>query len=47
MKRIHTGEKPYKCKICQKNFKQRSGLTSHIKNIHNTNDTAFLAIYTL
>lgn len=30
----HTGARPFKCNICQKNFSQKSSLGRHVKQIH-------------
>ncbi len=32
--RIHSGEKPFKCCVCQKGFNQTNSLKAHLRSIH-------------
>ena len=38
--RIHTGEQPFKCKVCQRKFKRRDALYVHLRNVHKITDVA-------
>ncbi|XP_054288677.1 zinc finger protein 271-like isoform X2 [Macrosteles quadrilineatus] len=34
-KKIHSDERPYKCKVCDKGFKQPTQLINHVSSVHN------------
>ena len=35
---LHSGQKPYKCKICQKEFSQKGNMNKHMVGMHSQKD---------
>ena len=38
--RIHTGERPFACKVCQRTFNDKSAIIKHLRNMHKIDNIA-------
>ena len=43
--RVHTGERPFSCRVCKKRFNDKSAIFRHLRNVHHVDNAAdYIAI---